>query len=211
VPHRSRELPELGPVPLEGGGQLQETPLHSRLAYGGDLLQVHRDIVRCPDGHVTYREFIRHPGAVMVIAMLDSDHVILEHQFRYPLKRAFVEFPAGKLDAGEDPFDCARRELLEETGYRCGRWWHVGGFHNAIGYSNERIEVYLARDAVRQTGRLEPGEVVEVFQAPWRDLDAWVRDGRITDVKTIIGIHWLERVVSGAWHPRPLEAAGAPF
>jgi ADP-ribose pyrophosphatase len=199
VPHRSRHILELSSVEPEKTGHLREAPLHSRLAYPGGLLEVHRDVVRCPDGHVTYREFVRHPGAVMIIALLDPDHVILERQFRYPLDRAFIEFPAGKRDAGEDPLACARRELLEETGYRARRWSHLGGFHNAIGYSDERIEVYLARDLVVETGRLDPGEVVEVFQAPWRQLDDWVRQGRITDVKTIVGVHWLERVISGAW------------
>jgi ADP-ribose pyrophosphatase len=207
VPHRSRNLVELTSVEPEQTGHLRESPLHTRLAYRGDLLKVHRDVVRCPDGHVTYREFVRHPGAVMIVALLDPEHVILERQFRYPLDRAFIEFPAGKRDAGEDPLACARRELLEETGYRARRWAHLGGFHNAIGYSDERIEVYLARDLELQTARLDPGEVVEVFQAPWRQLDSWVHQGRITDVKTIVGIHWLDRVMSGAWSTAPLAPA----
>jgi ADP-ribose pyrophosphatase len=211
VPLRSRKIVEMSSVDPGRTTHLHEATLHSRLAYAGDLLRVHRDVVRCPDGHVTYREFVRHPGAVMVIAMPDPDHVILERQFRYPLARAFIEFPAGKRDAGEDPLACASRELLEETGYRASRWSHLGGFHNAIGYSDERIEVYLAGDLVLETARLDPGEVVEVFQAPWRQLDDWVRQGRITDVKTIVGVHWLERVMSGAWSapaPGPAPADG---
>jgi ADP-ribose pyrophosphatase len=203
--HRARNIADLGSVGPDRTEHLREVPLHSRLAYPGDLLKVHRDVVRCPDGHVTYREFVRHPGAVMIIALLDPEHVILERQFRYPLDRAFIEFPAGKRDAGEDPLACASRELLEETGYRARRWSHLGGFHNAIGYSDERIEVYLAGDLVLETARLDPGEVVEVFQAPWRQLDDWVRQGRITDVKTIVGVHWLERVMGGAWCMEPLE------
>jgi len=207
VPHSTRELTDLGSVEPEQTGHLRETRLHTRVAYEGGFLQIHRDVVRCPDGHVSYREFLRHPGAVMIIAMLDADHVLLERQYRYPLNRAFIEFPAGKLDNGEAPFDCARRELLEETGFRAGQWWHVGGFHNAIGYSDERIEIYLARDLARHVGRLDPGEVLEVFQAPWRDLDAWVQQGRINDVKTIIGVHWLERVMSGSWPMTKMAAA----
>jgi len=211
VPHRLCEIVELSSVDPEATGHLKETPLNSRVAYAGGLLKVLRDVVRCPDGHVTFREFVRHPGAVMIIALLDPDHVVLERQFRYPLNRAFIEFPAGKLDPGEDPFICARRELREETGFQGGEWSHLGGFHNAIGYSDERIEVYLARDLVRKAGRLDPGEVVEVFQAPWRKLLDWVREGRITDLKTIVGVHWLERVMSGAWTAAPLaQPAPAP-
>jgi ADP-ribose pyrophosphatase len=190
-------------VPAEPAGHLREAPLTSRLAYAGGLLKVQRDIVRCSDGHVSYREYIRHPGAVMIVALLDPDHVILERQFRYPLGRTFIEFPAGTRDAGEDPLICARRELLEETGFLCERWWHLGGFHNAIGYSDERIEVFLAQDPTFVAGRPDPGEVVELFRAPWRRLDDWVRDGQITDVKTIVGIHWLQRVMSGDWTPAP--------
>ena len=204
MPNRFHEIADIHEVPAEPVGHLREVPLTSRVAYPGGLLRVQRDVVRCSDGHVSYREYIRHPGAVMIIALLDPEHVVLERQYRHPLGRTFIEFPAGKRDAGEDPFVCGRRELLEETGIRCSRWWHLGGFHNAIGYSDERIEVFLARDPTFVAGRLDPGEVVELFRAPWRKMDAWVRDGQITDVKTIVGIHWLQRVMSGDWAPPPL-------
>lgn len=159
------------------------------------MLRVHRDIVRCPDGHIAYREFIRHPGAVMVIPMVDEDHVLLERQFRYPLARTFVEFPAGKIEPGEAPLECAQRELLEETGYRARDWIYAGGFNNAIGYSDERIEVFVARSLTLDATRRDPGEVLELFSVRWRQLDQWVRDGRITDCKTIIGIYWIERLL----------------
>jgi ADP-ribose pyrophosphatase len=197
MPHRPRRIDESTAARGQATDALAESTLHTRRVYDGGLLQVHRDVVRCPDGHVTFREFVRHPGAVMVIPMLDDDHVILERQFRYPLGRAFIEFPAGKIDAGEAIGDCARRELLEETGYRAGSWTHIGGFHNAIGYSDERIEVFLARSLEADASRRDPGEVLELFSARWRELDAWVRDGRITDVKTLVGIYWLERILGG--------------
>ena len=193
MPHRLRRIDEAAACVGQGADALAETTLHTRLAYEGGLLRLHRDIVRCPDGHIAYREFVRHPGAVMVIPMLDADTVLLERQFRYPLGRAVIEFPAGKLDRGEGLLDCAKRELLEETGYRADDWSHLGGFHNAIGYSDERIDVFIARSLTQDTSRRDPGEVLELFSARWRDLDQWVRDGRICDAKTIIGIGWMGR------------------
>ena len=114
----------------------------------------------------------------MIIPLLDAEHVLLERQFRYPLGRSIVEFPAGKIDPGEPPFECARRELFEETGYTARRWSYLGGLHNAIAYSDEKIEIYLAEDLER-TGdaTLDAGETLEVFEAPWRQLLEWVRDG----------------------------------
>jgi ADP-ribose pyrophosphatase len=195
MPHRTRRIDEAAACAQQGVDALSETRLHGRLAYEGGMLRVYRDIVRCPDGHITYREFVHHPGAVMVIPMLDDDHVLLERQFRYPLGRAFIEFPAGKIDPGETMLDCAQRELLEETGYRASEWSHVGGLHNAIGYSDERIDVFIARSLTMDTTRRDPGEVLELFSVRWRELDQWVRDGRITDAKTIIGICWMGQIL----------------
>ncbi|HXF47691.1 MAG TPA: NUDIX hydrolase [Burkholderiaceae bacterium] len=170
---------------------LAEETLESQLAYDGVFLRLYRDRVRCPDGHVAVREYLRHPGAVMMIPLLDDGQVVLERQFRYPLRRAFIEFPAGKLDPGEDLVVCAQRELREETQFEAAEWIHLGGFHNAIGYCDERIDVFLARGLRRVAGRTDAGEVIEVFTAPWRELFDWIRDGRVTDVKTIIGAYWL--------------------
>ena len=195
VPHRTRRIDEAAACSDQGADALAEIALHERLAYEGGMLRLHRDIVRCPDGHVAYREFVRHPGAVMVIPVLDEDHVLLERQFRYPLGRAFIEFPAGKLDPGEALLDCAQRELLEETGYRARDWTHAGGFHPAIGYSDERIDVFVARSLTLDTARRDPGEVLELLSVRWRELDQWVRDGRITDGKTIIGVYWMQRAL----------------
>ena len=147
---------------------LAEVQLDTALAYRGVFFDVTRDNVRCPDGHLGVREFIRHPGAVMIVALLDPDTVVLERQFRYPVGRSFIEMPAGKIDPGEDPLTCARRELREETGYEAGRWERLGAIHNAIGYSDEKIEIYLARDLVFAGTATEAGEVLEVFTAPWR-------------------------------------------
>jgi ADP-ribose pyrophosphatase len=154
------------------------------------------DHVRAADGHEATREYVRHPGAVMVIPLLDDEQVVLERQFRYPLGRTFIEFPAGKIDAGEDLLACAQRELLEETGYVAREWTYLGGFHNAIAYSDEKIEVFLARDLSHVGGNVDAGEVLEVFTAPWRQLHEWMRDGTVTDVKTIVGAYWLQQYLT---------------
>jgi ADP-ribose pyrophosphatase len=188
---------------------LAEHTLDSRLAFEGVFLRLYVDRVKSADGHVGTREYLRHPGAVMIIPLLDAEHVLLERQFRYPLGRAIVEFPAGKIDAGEPPFECARRELLEETGYTARRWSYLGGLHNAIAYSDERIEIYLAEDLERNgSATLDAGETLEVFEAPWRQLLEWVRDGSVTDVKTMVGAFWLEKTLAGEWPRRSPSDAG---
>jgi ADP-ribose pyrophosphatase len=188
---------------------LAEVQLDTRLAYKGVFFEVIHDSVRCPDGHVGVREFIRHPGAVMIVPLLDPDTLVLERQFRYPLGRSVIEMPAGKLDPGEAVLDCARRELREETGYEAASWLRLGAFHNAIGYSDEKIEVYLARDLTFVGAGADAGEVLEVFTAPWRQLLDWIDAGSVTDVKTIIGAHWLERYLSGRFTADPAPAARA--
>lgn len=188
---------------------LAERTLDSRLVFEGVFLKLFVDQVRSADGHQGTREYLRHPGAVMIIPLLDAEHVLLERQFRYPLGRSIVEFPAGKIDPGEPPFECARRELLEETGYTARRWSHLGGLHNAIAYSDERIEIYLAEDLERSGDAvLDAGETLEVFEAPWRQLLEWVRDGAVTDVKTMVGAFWLEKTLRGDWPRRPPSEGG---
>ena len=175
---------------------LADTTLESALAWRGEFLAVHRDRVRSADGHEGIREYVRHPGAVMVIPLTDDDQVVLERQYRHPLHRSFVEFPAGKIDPGESLLACAERELLEETGYRGGRWDHLGTIHNAIGYSDERIDVYLARDLSYVGTHGEAGEVLQVFTWTRAELKARVAAGEITDAKTLIGSYWLERFLA---------------
>jgi ADP-ribose pyrophosphatase len=202
-------LPPGSPAAADGGAAdpLAEVQLDTRRAYQGVFFEVVRDTVRCPDGHVGVREFIRHPGAVMIVALLDADTLVLERQFRYPLGRSFIEMPAGKLEPGEDVLACARRELREETGYEAADWMRLGAMNNAIGYSDEKIEVYLARELSFVGAGTEAGEVLEVFTAPWRQLLEWIDAGSVTDVKTIIGAHWLERFLSGRITAEPAPAA----
>ena len=185
---------------------LREETLESRLAFDGAFLRLYQDKVRAADGHVGVREFVRHPGAVTIVPLLDNGHVVLERQFRYALGRTMIEIPAGKIDPGEGLLACAQRELREETGYNAATWVYLGGFHNAFGYSDEKIEVFLARDLSADDVKQDAGEVIEVFTAPWQEVSAWIRAGTVTDVKTIIGIAWLEKWLAGAWGNPP--AAG---
>lgn len=175
---------------------LAEQTLDSRIAFEGVFLRLFVDHVRTADGHESTREYLRHPGAVMVIPLLDDGQVVLERQYRYPLGRSLIEFPAGKIDPGEVLLECARRELLEETGYVASDWTYLGGFHNAIAYSDEKIEVFLARGLRLERSRLDAGEVLEVFTTPRRHLYDWIADGTLTDVKTIVGTYWLERALA---------------
>lgn len=180
---------------------LKETRLDGETAFDGKFLKVERDRIRLPDGAITHREFIRHPGAVVILPLLPDGRILLERQFRYPNDRVFVEFPAGKIDPGEDHLACAKRELEEETGYTAKDWRFVCTIHNAIAYSDEHLELFLARDLTAGQARLDEGEFLETFSVTLPEMLDMVRRGEITDVKTIIGTFWLEKILSGSWTP----------
>ena len=180
---------------------LKETRISGETVYNGKFLKVDCDLIQLPDGSKTHREYIRHPGAVVVLPLLDDGRVLLERQFRYPMHREFIEFPAGKIDPGEDDLSCAKRELEEETGYTATDWQFICTIHNAIAYSDERLELFLARGLTAGTPKLDEGEFLECFTATVPELVEMVRTGKITDVKTIIGVFWLEKIDSGTWQP----------
>jgi ADP-ribose pyrophosphatase len=167
--------------------------------FDGHFLHANRDTVRLPDGKETAREYIVHPGAVMIIPILPDGQVVMERQWRYPLSRAFIEFPAGKIDEGEPPLETCVRELREETGYTAAKFTFVATINNAISYSNEHIDIYLAEGLTAGEAKLDDGEFLDVLSVAPAQVLAWVRDGTVTDVKTIIGAFWLEKILSGAW------------
>lgn len=178
---------------------LKETQIDTELAYDGHFLKVQRDTIRLPDGKISTREYIKHPGAVVILPLFDDGSILMERQFRYPLDRVFIEFPAGKIDPNEDPLDCAKRELQEETGYTATDWKFVATIHNAIAYSNEHLDIFLARGLIAGDNKLDDGEFLETFKASISDMLVWVREGKITDVKTVIGTFWLEKILAGQW------------
>lgn len=186
---------------------LREEKIASEQVFRGKLLDVRCDQVRLPNGTAATREYVVHPGAVMIVPMLDDERLIVERQFRYPLGRVMLEFPAGKLDAGEGALACAVRELAEETGYRAAEWAHAGILHNAIAYSSEGIEVWFARGLTAGTQRLDDGELLEVGTATMAELLGLAQRGDLTDAKTLIGLMWLQNWRSGLWtvdwHPVP--------
>jgi len=165
----------------------------------GGFLHAFRDTVQLPDGSTSTREFIKHPGAVMVVPLLDDGRLVLERQYRYPLHRVMVEFPAGKLDAGESTFTCAQRELLEETGYSATEWARAGMLHPVIAYSTEFIDIWFARGLTLGERKLDAGEFLDVFSATLPELLDWCRDGQVTDGKTLAAVLWLQNLASGAW------------
>ncbi len=169
-----------------------EKQLTSTLVYDGQLLKVREDTVRLPDGKTARREYVQHPGAVIIIALLDAATVLMERQFRYPLGRHFYELPAGKIEPGDEPLATAQRELVEECGYTAGRWQHLTTLHPCVGYSDERIELYLARELSYVGHALDDGEFLEVVPMAVDAALRHVREGHITDVKAVIGLAWLK-------------------
>ncbi|WP_419964683.1 NUDIX domain-containing protein [Pelomonas cellulosilytica] len=183
----------------EADDHLVERLLDSTQVYQGHFLDVRRDSVVLPDGRTAHREYIRHPGAVMIVPLLDDGRLLMERQYRYPMGRVMLEFPAGKLDAGESPLVCGQRELLEETGYSAAEWAYAGVLHNAIAYSDEGIHIYFARGLTQGAQQLDEGEFVELVSHTAEELDAAAARGELTDAKTLIGLLWLQRWQQGGW------------
>ena len=172
---------------------LTEHTVSGERVFDGVLLKVHRDVVRLPDGGQGVREYVKHPGAVAVVPLFDDGRVLLERQFRYPHHREFIEVPAGKLEPNEPHLETAKRELLEETGYSAAEWKRLGVMHTSIACMDEAIELFLAKKLKKErAAQLEAGEFLETLIVPFDEAIAMVRDGRITDSKTVASLLWVK-------------------
>jgi len=187
-----------------GDHHLREERVTGDDIYSGIFLKMKRDTVSLPDGQQAVREYLTHPGAVAIVALLDDGRVLLERQYRYPIAKACIEIPAGKLDPNENPLLCAQRELAEETGYTAKKWSYIRRIHPVISYSTEFIDIYLAEGLVPGASHLDEEEFLDVFAAPLEQLIAWVEEGEITDVKTTISAYWLDRYRQGLVAPESI-------
>ena len=178
-----------------------EKKLASRNVYRGRLLAVNEDEVRLPDGKPARREYVLHPGAAVILPIFDDGSVLLERQFRYPLGTHCIELPAGKLEPNEPPLETAKRELLEETGYVAREWNALGLIYPCVGYSNERIEFFLARGLELKAASLDEGEFLETLVLPLAEALEGVRSGRVNEAKTMLGLLWAEKILNGQWAP----------
>jgi ADP-ribose pyrophosphatase len=163
----------------------------------GGFLEVRRDDVLLPDGRPATREYILHPGAVAVVPILDDGRLVLVRQYRYPVAKVLLEWPAGKRDDGESTLACAMRELREETGYTAREWAYGGEIHNAAAYSSESIWIWFARGLTPGPQQLDSGEFVEMVTLSEAELDAIAARDGLPDVKTLIGLQWLQRWRAG--------------
>jgi len=178
---------------------LTETRISSETLVKGSLLHARRDKVRLPNGVEAEREYIVHPGAVLVIPVLPNGRLVMERQFRYALHRTFIELPAGKIDPDEDPLETGKRELLEETGYTAKQWQFLASLNPCIGYCDEVIHVYLARELAAGKPQNDIDELLDIFTMSLPEAMEAMRRGEITDGKTMIALFWAEKHLSGNW------------
>ena len=178
---------------------LIEHRIDSQELFKGHFLHAFRDTVRLPSGLTATREYVTHPGAVMIIPLLDDGRLLMERQYRYPMQQVMLEFPAGKLDAGEKPQHCAQRELREETGYSATHWAHAGVMHPVISYSTEFIDIWFARGLQPGPRQLDEGEHLDILSMGITEFFAACQQGLITDAKTLAGALWLQNHLSGQW------------
>ena len=176
---------------------LTETTLSSETVYQGRMLQVKCDRVRLPDGGESTREYIVHPGAIVILPVFENGDILLERQHRYPLHRDFIEFPAGKIDHGEEDLSCGKRELREETGYEANEWKHITTLYPCIGYADERLEFYRAQGLIQVGHARDADEFLEILRVPFGEAMDWLKSGKICETKTVVGLFWLEKLLTG--------------
>lgn len=168
--------------------KLIETLVTSKKVFSGQFIQVINDTIKLPDGKLATREWVKHGGAVAIIAITENNEIILERQYRHPVQQIMLEIPAGKLEVNEDPLEAAKREMLEETGYSAQTWTELGTCLACIGYSNEQITYYLATDLSLGKQSLDDGEFLEVITLPIAKCMEYAYTNQLTDSKTLAGL-----------------------
>ena len=175
--------------------ELMEKTLSSRRVFDGRLLKVYRDRVELTNGGTSIREFVHHPGGAAVVALDADGNIYLERQFRYPYHKVVLEIPAGKLEPGEDPDHAIQRELSEEIGATAGRWDPLGYIMPSVGYTDEMLYLYLARDLTFGARHLDQDEFLEPFKVPFAEALAQAADGRINDAKTLAALFRADKLM----------------
>ena len=178
---------------------LTEKKISNQCVYEGNFLHMYQDKIIMPDGKLSVREYVTHPGGVVIIPFLANGDLVLERQHRYPLHQNFYELPAGKIEHNEDPLASAKRELLEETGYIASEWRYITTLYPCIGYSNEKQMYFLAEGLDLRGACPDDGENIEIFTLSFSEALEWVRTGKITDSKTVSGLFWAEKLIHGNW------------
>ena len=175
--------------------ELNEETRSSELIFDGRLLKVYRDEVGLTDGGTSVREFVHHPGGVAAVALDGDGNVYLERQFRYPYRKVVTEIPAGKLEPGEDPFEAIQRELKEEIGATAARWDALGYIMPSVGYTDEMLYLYLARELTFGATHFDEDEYLEPFKLPFTQALSMAADGRLNDAKTLCALFRAERLM----------------
>lgn len=181
---------------MEENGRFYEKTIASQTIYDGRVIKLKVEEVTLPDGKIAKREIVNHPGAVAILAITDDNKLIAVRQFRKALEKTIVEIPAGKLEHGEEPLDCAKRELEEETGYRASRFTHLSTFYTSPGFADELLHVYTASDLQSGPVKLDEDEFVDVLHLTLEEAQELHRNGEICDAKTIVALFaWENRVL----------------
>jgi hydrolase, NUDIX family len=168
--------------------EFKEKTLDSQMMYDGRIIKVYKDNVELADGKKSFREVVRHSGGVVILAFKDEDTILLVKQYRYPIGETVLELPAGKLEKGEDPFEAAKRELEEETGYCANKWTDLGYINTSPGFSDEKLYLYLAQDLEYTHCHPDEGEIIQAFEYKYDDVLKMIDNGEINDAKTICGL-----------------------
>lgn len=171
--------------------KLKETKISGQVIYDGRILKLEVDEVRCPNGHISKREVIRHRGASCIMAEINGKF-ILEEQYRYPYDEVILEFPAGKVDPNETFIEAAKRELEEETGYIANKIIHLGDVYPSVAYTDEVISIFYASELKRGTRHLDENEAINLHYHSLEEFQTMIKEGKIKDAKTLAALAFYE-------------------